>query len=127
VDCLPYPPGLAHERHSPFYSPVNYSDISPCSSLHLSFILYNLSFFTVDILSLKPIIHPVCIGTHNASAGGQASLREASPFHYSPFKIQNSSLSPVKVSEGGKKNRQYWAALKKNIDRFWAVLSKLRW
>jgi hypothetical protein len=81
----------------------------------------------VDILSLKPIIHPVCIGTHNASAGGQASLREASPFHYSPFKIQNSSLSPVKVSEGGKKNRQYWAALKKNIDRFWAVLSKLRW
>jgi hypothetical protein len=66
-------------------------------------ILYNLSLFVVDIPALTTIIPSMCIGTHGTRASGQASPKEASPFHYSPFKILNScgtNPAPMKVNVG---------------------------
>jgi hypothetical protein len=74
-------------------------------ALHLSFIIYH--FFAVDIPNLKPILNPMCIGTHSAVAR-QASPKEAPPplprfFHHSKFKILNSpppfQSGPIKANQ----------------------------
>jgi hypothetical protein len=80
-------------------------------ALHLSFIIYH--FFAVDIPNLKPILNPMCIGTHSAVAR-QASPKEAPPplprfFHHSKFKILNSpplsnqGQSRINQGQSGKK------------------------
>ena len=58
------------------------------------------SLIEVDILALKPIISSMCIGTHSARASGQASAKEARPFHYPPFIILNFSLATPLSNEG---------------------------
>jgi hypothetical protein len=60
---------------------------------HLSLIIHH---FPVDISALKPIMLPVCIGTHSADAGGQVSPKDAAFLlcFFSLFKIQNSQFAP---------------------------------
>jgi hypothetical protein len=69
----------------------------------------------VDIPALKPIMPPVCIGTHSVGADGQAFPQGSFPpsfaSSFSLFKIQNSQFpplqsGPIKDQSGGNAVKQ---------------------
>jgi hypothetical protein len=83
---------LLRNRHNPRCD-VGFKSVESAAAILPAFYPLFL-FFAVDILALKPIFHPMCIGTHSA-ATGQASPKEAAPLlclAFSPLKILNSPL-----------------------------------